>query len=230
MTTLTFTTNNFDTQFNFEATRQGSAWRLRSVTFDSALGVPEPGTLALMGAGLIGLALWRRRRHAPSHGPANNRLGEIVLLNGDSESARKYFSKAMEAQPPVPFAFFHAGSLLAQEGKLEEAAPYFERCVELAPDTDAALNNLAYVLAETGTDLDQALTYAQRAMARNPESADYADTLGYVYVKRNLNDNAIEVLRGIVDKHPARADFRYHLGMALYQNGDEEQARTELEG
>ncbi len=78
MTTLTFTTNNFDTQFNFEATRQGSAWRLRSVTFDSALGVPEPGTLALMGAGLIGLALWRRRRHAPSHGPADNRLGEIV--------------------------------------------------------------------------------------------------------------------------------------------------------
>ena len=165
----------------------------------------------------------------PNHGPANNRLGEIDLLNGDSESARKHFNKAVEAQPPVPAAFLHLGTLLAQEGKLKEARPYFERCIELAPDSDTALNNLAYILAETETDLDHALACAQRAMARNPESADYADTLGYVYVKRNLNDNAIKVLRGIVDQHPARASFRYHLAMALYQNGDKEQTRTELD-
>ena len=68
----------------------------------------------------------------------------------------------------------------------------------------------------------------QRALARNPGSAAYADTLGLVYIKRNLNGNAIKVLRKVVDKNPSRAAFRYHLALALFQNGDREGARREL--
>jgi hypothetical protein len=63
-TTLSFSTNNAGTQFEFATTYFQSEWTLNSVTFNSPLVIPEPGTIALVGAGLIGLALWRRRRHA----------------------------------------------------------------------------------------------------------------------------------------------------------------------
>ena len=149
-------------------------------------------------------------------------------MKGDEATARSYFRKAIGATPPPPLAFLHLGTLLTREGKLEEARSYFEQTIRLAPDNSVALNNLAYILAEKGTDLDQALTYAQRAVARAPGSLDYADTLGYVYIKRNLNDNAIKVLQRIVEKSPSRAAYRYHLALALYQKGDIEHARTEL--
>ncbi len=164
----------------------------------------------------------------PGNGVANLRLGEIYLVKGDETTARSYFLKAVGATPPPPLAFLHLGTLLTREGKFEEARSYFEQTIRLAPDNSVALNNLAYILAEKGTDLDQALTYAQRAVARAPGILDYADTLGYVYIKRNLNDNAIEVLQRIVKKSPSRAAYRYHLALALYQKGNIEHARTEL--
>jgi Flp pilus assembly protein TadD len=92
-----------------------------------------------------------------------------------------------------------------------------------------ALNNLAYILAEEGRDLDQALTYAQRAKQRLPENADVADTLGWVYIKKNLSDNAIEIFRNLTRQNPQNPTFRYHLALAYVQKGDKGQARRELD-
>ena len=160
---------------------------------------------------------------------AHTLLGDILLQRGDTAAAREHFLKAIELDPPVPDAFLRIGTLLAREGKLTEARPYFERTLELAPDNAVASNNLAFILAETDTDLDQALTHAQRARARAPDNAEFADTLGWVYVRRGLNDNAIDVLSEIVAENPSRAGFRYHLALALFQNGEKHQARKELE-
>jgi len=55
-----------------------------------------------------------------------------------------------------------------------------------------------------------------------------ADTLGWIYIKKNLSDNAIEIFRDLVGKNPANPTYRYHLGMAFYQKGDKPQAKREL--
>jgi predicted Zn-dependent protease len=85
------------------------------------------------------------------------------------------------------------------------------------------------MLADSGADLDQALTMAQRAQQQRPNDTNIADTLGWVYIKKNLADNAINILRDVVQKEPERATFRYHFGLALYQKGDKTQAKRELE-
>ena len=51
----------------------------------------------------------------------------------------------------------------------------------------------------------------------------------WIYIKKNLSDNAIQVYHDLLAKQPNRSTFRYHLGMALYQKGDRVQARKELE-
>jgi len=160
---------------------------------------------------------------------AHTLLGDILLQRGDTAAAREHFLKAIKLDPPVPDAFLRIGTLLAREGKLVEARSYFEQTLELSPDNAVASNNLAFILAETEPDLDQALTHAQRARARAPDNAEFADTLGWVYVRRGLNDSAIELLGEIVAKNPSRAGFRYHLALALIQNGDRSRARKELE-
>ena len=46
--------------------------------------------------------------------------------------------------------------------------------------------------------------------------------------KEDLSGNAIEIFRDLVAKSPNQSTFRYHLGMALSQKGDEPKAIKEL--
>ncbi|MCP5120237.1 MAG: tetratricopeptide repeat protein [bacterium] len=165
---------------------------------------------------------------SPDHSVAHTRLGEAFLLDNQVSEAKRQFQRAIALASPAPDAYLHIGTLLSQEGKLKQARFYFEKTLELAPDNAPALNNLAYLLAELETDLDLALTYAQRAKALAPTVPDYSDTLGAVYVKRNLHQEALKVLGELVAQRPSRATFRYHFALALAGSGDTEKAATEL--
>ena len=50
-----------------------------------------------------------------------------------------------------------------------------------------------------------------------------------VYVKKNMNESAIQVLNNLVKKFPEDPEFHYHFAMALLQKGDKQRARVELE-
>jgi tetratricopeptide (TPR) repeat protein len=91
------------------------------------------------------------------------------------------------------------------------------------------LNNTAYLLADMGGDLDEALRLAKSALEKSPEQSAYTDTIGYVYLKKGLKDSAIQTFSALVRKNPHFAIYRYHLGLALYENGDKAAARRELQ-
>ncbi len=165
----------------------------------------------------------------PKNGLANLRVGELHLSRNEFEKARERFLLAWNADPPQAFAAYHLGTLEAKAGKYEEARDWFEKSLQIAPDFPASLNNLAFVLTQLNLDLDRALTLAQRAVARVPDHPDFRDTLGLVYIKRQLLGNAIEVLDKLVRENPDRGDFRYHLGLAFFQNSDPIRAKKELQ-
>jgi predicted Zn-dependent protease len=54
--------------------------------------------------------------------------------------------------------------------------------------------------------------------------------MGWIYIKKNLSDNAISILRELTTKYPDRAVYQYHLGMAYFQKGDKPQAKKILQG
>lgn len=143
--------------------------------------------------------------------------------------AHEAFRKASALNPSDPMAVVEHAMLFEAEGKRSEAMPLYSATLKLQPDNPVALNNLAYILAEEGRDLDQALTYAQRAKQRLPQNPDVADTLGWVYIKKNLSDNAIEIFRALTRQNPENPTFRYHLALAYVQKGDKGQARRELD-
>jgi tetratricopeptide (TPR) repeat protein len=157
------------------------------------------------------------------------RLAETHRRTGDSTSASAAFKKAQELAPNNVAPFIQMAMMFDLEGRQPEAKPLYEHVLRLQPDHVIALNNLAYQMAESGADLDQALTMAQRAKQQRPTDNNVADTLGWIYIKKNLSDTAIGIFKDLVQKDPARATYRYHLGMALYQKGDKTQAKKELE-
>jgi predicted Zn-dependent protease len=163
-----------------------------------------------------------------SNATAHLYLGQILIDQNKTDEALLHLRRAVDSTTAPPMAFFSYGTLLISQGDYTEGQQALERAVELSPDYSEALNNLAWAMAERGNDLDQALTYAQRAVARQPANNDFADTLGYIYIKRNLNQDAIQVLDPIVRRNPNRGAFRYHLGLAHYQSGNIDEARRHL--
>ena len=67
---------------------------------------------------------------------------------------------------------------------------------------------------------------AQRARQGMPNSPDIMDTLGWIYLKKNLSDDAVRTFRELIVADPNRAAYHYHYGMALLQKGDKPSAKT----
>lgn len=157
------------------------------------------------------------------------RLAQTFSMKGDLPAAIRTFDKAKQLRPNDPAPYLQLALLFEKSGNPAKARPIYEQILKLQPDHPIALNNLAFIIAETGGDLDQALAFSQKARQKLPDNPDIADTLGWIYIKKNLSDNAVNIFRDLTAKQPQRSTFHYHLGMALYQRGDKPQARKELQ-
>lgn len=157
------------------------------------------------------------------------RLGEAYRRKGETQAGIDAMNKAKTLVPDNISILNYLGSMLDATGKKEDARKTYEAALRIDPNDPMALNNLAFLIAETGGDLDQALTYAQRAKQKLPQMFEVSDTLGWIYLKKNLSENAIEIFRDLVKKQPDHSTYRYHLGLALHQKGDNQNARKELQ-
>jgi tetratricopeptide (TPR) repeat protein len=164
---------------------------------------------------------------SPDNADLNMRLGEVFLRAQKLDDSRKYFEKAKTLAPKNVIPLLKLGTIYEMTGQRDRLIPTYEAVLKIQPDNGLALNNVAYHLAETGGDLDQALTYAQRAKQQLPTNNDVADTLGWIYIKKNLSDDAIKIFRDLLTKDSKRVEWRYHLAMALFQKGDKLEARKE---
>jgi predicted Zn-dependent protease len=90
-------------------------------------------------------------------------------------------------------------------------------------------NGLAYLLAETGKNLDEALRLVLTALRSQPSNTAYADTVGWIYVKKKMPDAALHVLWNLVEREPENALYRYHLAMAELIKGNKMHAKATLE-
>jgi tetratricopeptide (TPR) repeat protein len=158
-----------------------------------------------------------------------NRIGVSYLQKGDIQQSINSLEKARQGQPSNTSITTNLGQLYEQENKNDVARKYYEMSIKVDPNNALALNNLAYMMSQTNGDLDQALTYATRAKQRLPEHAEINDTLGVIYIKKNLTDNAIDTFRTLVVKAPRNPTYHYHYALALLQKGDRENARKECQ-
>ena len=112
-------------------------------------------------------------------------------------------------------------------GDVDGAVERMRAAVELDPAHLGANNDLAFLLAQRGAQLDDALEFAQRAV-RLRRSAETLDTLGYVHLKRGDVEQAITVLTNALDARPDSPSIEYRLGLARSASGDKEGAREIL--
>jgi tetratricopeptide (TPR) repeat protein len=155
------------------------------------------------------------------------RLGLVQRSLGQFDAALASFEQAGNANPKFADTFLQQGVLLDAMNRKKEAMDAYNKVLGADPNNWQALNNLAFIAAESDTNLDQAQTYAEHAKKEQPNSPEIADTLGYVYLQKNLNTQATEIFRRNVAEHPENANFRFHLAMALLKEGDKQGAKDQ---
>jgi Tfp pilus assembly protein PilF len=114
-----------------------------------------------------------------------------------------------------------------QTGAAKAATEQFELLVKATPNDVAALNNLAWLLADS--DPQRAESLARRATAIVPQQAAIADTLGWVLIKAGKFAEATEILKRVVSEMPQDRSIRYRYALAAARAGDKETARRELQ-
>lgn len=156
------------------------------------------------------------------------RIGETYRRKGDLPSAVQALQKAREGAPANAVVLSTLGTTLDGAGRRTDAKQVYEATLKLQPDNPVVLNNLAFLLADTGGNLDEALTKANRAKQLMPQLFEISDTVGYIYLKKGLPDPAIDIFKDLVHKQPNQAIFRFHLGLAYSQKGDKTRAIEQL--
>jgi tetratricopeptide (TPR) repeat protein len=156
-------------------------------------------------------------------------LGLSYLRRQESERARQYLEKAGELDPRHFGAHYQLGRLYRDAGLLDQALPCFLQAARLHPDKAFIHRYLGECWVKKG-DWDNALSAFKAAVRVNPRDAYSLHQLGTLYLVRESNlPIALSFCRYSVELEKGNPHFRFWLGRALYQNGQYEEARQELE-
>ena len=156
-------------------------------------------------------------------------LGRLYLQQRRIEEARIEFERRAQREPRPVAALTMIGLIYELQNRTDAARRVFEQVIGLDPNAPVAANNLAWIYAEHGGNLDAALQLAQRARRALPESGETNDTLGWIYLKKELFGLSISAFRQAVEREPKNPTFQYHLGLAYARSGDHTRAKQTLE-
>jgi Flp pilus assembly protein TadD len=204
--------------------------RLRETPRDGDLLVVAARTWASTGDPAKAEEYLRRALDAdPANFDAYALLAQIYVSQRKLDQALAEYDKLAARQPGSTGAQTMAALVLQAQGKEQEARLRYERLLETNPRAPVAANNLAWMYATRGEQLDRALQLAQTAKAALPENAAVSDTLAFVYIRKQLGSLAVPLLKQAVGKEPQNPEFHYHLGLAYSQAGDKVEARRARE-
>lgn len=108
--------------------------------------------------------------------------------------------------------YLNYGAACERAGQKGKAAEIFLEGVEKYPNTPHILNYLAYMWAEEGKNLDEALAHALKALETEPDNGAYLDTLGWIYYKQGDYQQAREKIESARELMPNDPTIIEHLG------------------
>ncbi len=104
------------------------------------------------------------------------------------------------------------GATADNAGHSLAAEKAFETCIALYPEAAQALNYMAYLWAESGENLDEAMAYVTRALEIDPENAAFIDTLAWVLYRKGEYDAARDHLQSALAIIPDEPVINEHMG------------------
>jgi tetratricopeptide (TPR) repeat protein len=120
--------------------------------------------------------------------------------------------------------YFNYGSACERSGQFERAEALLQRAIQLDTENAEAFNYLAYMWAEKGIHLDQALEYSRHSLDCDPDNGAFLDTLGWLLYKQKQFAEALTCIQSAYYFMPDDPTVMEHLGDVWSALHDESQA------
>jgi tetratricopeptide (TPR) repeat protein len=164
----------------------------------------------------------------PSNQDAIVLLSKVEMAQGQTDKALATAYESIAKDPKQVAAYFFAGTMEELRGNDQKAEEVYRKALEIRSNYGPAANNLAYLMLRNGEDLNAALSLAQIARQKMPDSASAADTLAWAYYQKGLYDLAADLLQESLQKAPDNATYHYHLGMVYQKQNNKAASRKHL--
>jgi tetratricopeptide (TPR) repeat protein len=115
--------------------------------------------------------------------------------------------------------------IYVNQEKLAEGEAELEILLEREPDDPGINNDLGYLYADQGKDLEKAEGMIRKAIAEDPENTAYLDSLGWVLYKRGKFREAVESLEKAALDATADSTIHDHLGDTYFKLQELKKAR-----
>jgi tetratricopeptide (TPR) repeat protein len=142
----------------------------------------------------------------------------------EKDGPAKTSDKAAAGRDDQIFLLFLRGSVEERQKHYDAAEVFFKKILALDPNNVLTLNYYGYMLADRGTDLDEALHLIQKAVQLDPQNYAYLDSLGWVYFKLGQYKLAENNLRQASQRMNTDPTVHDHLGELYEKTGRLKQA------
>lgn len=184
-------------------------------------------------------------KNAPDSIPANFTLFNLYKVNSQYFKALPLIEKCIQLSEPdgsqrLDYITKKAEMLTlayqrSSDNKyLKMAIADYKSLLGKMPNNTSVLNNLAYMLAESGENIGDALKYAEKVYNLIPNDPGVLDTYGYVLYKNGKHSEALGHLNAALQQYEQKKqnvgpDVYEHLGLIKEALGDKLGARTAYE-
>ena len=166
---------------------------------------------------------------SPKSAEVQVRIAQLQIKHGHAEQALQAFERAQQLAPDAKGLDLPIGNLQDQLGRKSEALASYRKALTKTPDDPLVLNNLAFLLTETGGNLNEAQQMVSTAIRKAPNSPQLQDTLAWVEIKQHHEAAALQILATLTKAHPDDVTFRYHYAVALSDTGNRSAAKDQAE-
>lgn len=165
----------------------------------------------------------------PRYATAWNNLG-ILLSNMDhQQEAIDCFGQAFAVQPDLFLALFNRAMTFYEIDDFASAAADFDQCIEAGYQTQEPLYGLRGVCREKTGDFEDAIEDLRIALKKQPDHAQYLDSIGLSYFAIGESKTAIRYFAKGIEAHPDLPLFRKRRGLIYFIEANYKEAERDLD-
>jgi putative PEP-CTERM system TPR-repeat lipoprotein len=159
--------------------------------------------------------------------PTTLALADLLSRNESPQAAVKFLDNHFSTEARTPnLQATYANLLLSIEPA--KAEQNFLELIKADEENLLALNNLAYLYAQQNK-VDEARTFAEKALKISPNHPDVLDTMGMVLLKQGEAVKAQEQFKQSLQQRPGHPEVLLNLAEAQLKSGDKAAASKTLE-